>query len=126
MSPARLVGPPFETALPELGLTEEQTAAAIVASMIRTFGELRHGTDDPAERERRTQVLVAQSRSIERILGDSYLLVAAAVELRRHLLPFGDNRTVLEAVRRRLRWLSADDETLDRARHALTGEDAHV
>ncbi|TWF79138.1 phosphoglycolate phosphatase [Pseudonocardia hierapolitana] len=26
-----LVGPPFETALPELGLTEEQTAAAIVA-----------------------------------------------------------------------------------------------
>jgi phosphoglycolate phosphatase len=27
----RLVGPPFETALPELGLTEEQTAAAIVA-----------------------------------------------------------------------------------------------
>ncbi|HWN29180.1 MAG TPA: HAD hydrolase-like protein [Actinomycetospora sp.] len=27
----RLVGPPFETALPELGLTEEQTAATIVA-----------------------------------------------------------------------------------------------
>jgi phosphoglycolate phosphatase len=27
----RLVGPPFETALPELGLTPEQTAAAIVA-----------------------------------------------------------------------------------------------
>jgi phosphoglycolate phosphatase len=27
----RLVGPPFETALPELGLTQEQTAAAIVA-----------------------------------------------------------------------------------------------
>jgi phosphoglycolate phosphatase len=27
----RLVGPPFETALPELGLTTEQTAAAIVA-----------------------------------------------------------------------------------------------
>jgi phosphoglycolate phosphatase len=27
----RLVGPPFETALPELGLSEEQTAAAIVA-----------------------------------------------------------------------------------------------
>lgn len=27
----RLVGPPFETALPELGLTAEQTAAAIVA-----------------------------------------------------------------------------------------------
>ena len=27
----RLVGPPFETALPELGLTEEQTAAVIVA-----------------------------------------------------------------------------------------------
>lgn len=27
----RLVGPPFETALPELGLTREQTAAAIVA-----------------------------------------------------------------------------------------------
>jgi phosphoglycolate phosphatase len=27
----RLVGPPFETALPELGLTQEQTAAAIIA-----------------------------------------------------------------------------------------------
>ncbi|OZM83033.1 hypothetical protein CFP66_00110 [Pseudonocardia sp. MH-G8] len=27
----RLVGPPFETALPELGLTQEQTAAVIVA-----------------------------------------------------------------------------------------------
>jgi phosphoglycolate phosphatase len=27
----QLVGPPFETALPELGLTQEQTAAAIVA-----------------------------------------------------------------------------------------------
>jgi phosphoglycolate phosphatase len=27
----RFVGPPFETALPELGLTEEQTAATIVA-----------------------------------------------------------------------------------------------
>ena len=27
----KLVGPPFETALPELGLTQEQTAAAIVA-----------------------------------------------------------------------------------------------
>jgi phosphoglycolate phosphatase len=27
----RLVGPPFETALPELGLTDEQTAAAITA-----------------------------------------------------------------------------------------------
>jgi phosphoglycolate phosphatase len=27
----RLVGPPFETALPELGLSEEQTAATIVA-----------------------------------------------------------------------------------------------
>lgn len=27
----RFVGPPFETALPELGLTQEQTAAAIVA-----------------------------------------------------------------------------------------------
>ena len=97
--------------------------AAIVVSMLRSYGELRHTAVD---RERKAQVIVAQARSVERILGDSYLLIAAAVELRKHLLPFGDNKTFLDAALRRLHWLTADDEQLDRARRALKGEEAHV
>ncbi|WP_328524926.1 CHAT domain-containing protein [Kribbella sp. NBC_00359] len=100
--------------------------AAIVAAMVRSYGELRHATADAADREHKAEVIVAQSRTIERILGDSYLLVAAAVELRKHLLPFGDNKTVLDAAQRRLRWLSADEEPLDGARRALIGEETHV
>lgn len=100
--------------------------AAIVASMVRSYGELRHATADTADRERKARVIVAQSQGVERILGDSYLMVAAALELKRHLLPFGDNKTVLDAARRRLRWLTADEEKLAGARRALIGEEAHA
>jgi tetratricopeptide (TPR) repeat protein len=100
--------------------------AAIVASLVRSYGELRRATADVADRERKAHAIVAQSLSIERILGDSYLLVAAAVELREHLLPFGDNKTILDAARHRLRWLTADEEQLDGARRALMGREADV
>jgi hypothetical protein len=53
-------------------------------------------------------------------------LVAAAAEVSRYLLPFGDNRTVLESAQHRLHWLTADRERLEEARLTIAGEEAHV
>jgi hypothetical protein len=108
------------------GNLPENPQAAIIAFLLPAYGLLRYATADPAEQESRARILIAEALSAGRILGDSYLLIAAAVELRKYLLPFGDNETVLIAARNRLRWLTADEEDLDEARRAVLGEAAHV
>jgi tetratricopeptide (TPR) repeat protein len=120
-------GTRFSTGGQEGGRESPSTShATLVASLLRSYGELRHADLDAEDREHKARVIVAQASGIERILGDSYLLVAAATEVSRYLLPFGDNRTVLESARRRLNWLTADRERLEEARLTIAGEEAHV
>jgi hypothetical protein len=96
--------------------------AMMASNLVRVFGVIRHGTDtDPERRDRLVHELLRQAVLAERILADTYLLVATMVEMRgRTLLHLhGEGKDDTLRARRRLRWLSADAEALSQARSAL-------
>lgn len=96
--------------------------AMMVSNLVRVFGLIRHGTDaDPTEREGRLAGLIAHALEMEGILADTYLLVAAAVEMKSRTMMhlYGEGKNTLRRARRGLRWLSADAEALGTAKSIL-------
>jgi tetratricopeptide (TPR) repeat protein len=101
---------------------DEFSEGMLAGTMVRAFGTMRHaastvGADfEQVEREVIQQALLAES-----ILGDTYLLVAAATEMcrRTEFYRQGQGKDILLRATRRLQWLSADELALDDTRSVL-------
>jgi hypothetical protein len=88
--------------------------ALLVSTCIREFGLLRHG------KVRNDASMFGAILMQQRICGDSYLLVAAAVELRKRSMLYleGEGKAAVRRARSTLEWLSAEplkhaEETLE-------------
>jgi hypothetical protein len=99
--------------------------AALACRAIRSFGLIRHAAnDDSARRESYVNAGIDAALDAANILGDTYLLCATAVEIRRLTIRhFSDQKTTVLQATRRLRWLSAEGAALDHVRAILEPED---
>lgn len=91
--------------------------AMLASNMVRAFGVLRHGDDKSGAEDG----LIEHILTCQRILGDAYVLVAAAAEMRRRTFLHLERRgkAVMNEARRKLRWLSADKARLASVETAL-------
>jgi hypothetical protein len=112
--------------LPSINGLQEFPEAEMAHLLIRVFGLIRYGkTKNSEEREKQIHEDIAEALLFATILGDTYVLVAAAAELcSRTFLHLGEHKNTALLARRRLSWLSSEGAKLDKARAIIGSEEA--
>jgi hypothetical protein len=88
--------------------------------LLRIFSVIRHARfKSSQEREQYERYLIGEALQASQILGDTYVHIAATIELSKRILFPGEGNQDLLIARRRLRWLSGDGSKLDKARSLI-------
>ena len=98
----------------------DRIQAQIVDRLLRIFGLVRHARlENHEQREQYERAGIGEALVASQILGDTYLHIAAVVELRKRLLFPGQKNMDLLIASRRLRWLSGEGARLSAARSVI-------